>query len=390
MKINLKTVAFIIIFTSLLEPDYFTSIPVIHGYYIAMRIITLFIAIVYFFMKDRFPKITILIIIYYTIYGYSTYLNNGDLSNFLAYSTYIISFVAWLEITLIDYTDKALYSLNFVYSAMVYVNIVFYYVFPNGYMQLVSDLGNVINRYFLGVENQFAATLIPAVIVNVLYNYRRYDRLKLNSYILITVVTWTFIVIWSATSVVGITLIVLFIILSNKGFIDRFVTNASIIITTISLYLMIVIFRAIEVFGFIIEDLLEKDLTLSTRTLLWDRAFVYIAESFWFGYGYLGGGRYLQVTSTRSMDSHNTILQLLLQHGWAGMLILIIVIIIFFKSLAKIKKNYLTKFILFSFLVATTMMLTEVYSFTYILLILVLGICSPHIVNEQEYKRNKD
>src|SRR5699024_8828539 len=138
-------------------------------------------------------------------YFLSTYINDGNMYNFFGYSTYIISFVAWLEIVLVNHTQKGLYSLNFVYSSLVYINLIFYLLFPNGYTQTITDTGNIINRYFLGVENQFASTLIPAVIINVIYNYTKYDRLKINSLILIFTVSFTIFYTWSATSVLGVT-----------------------------------------------------------------------------------------------------------------------------------------------------------------------------------------
>lgn len=384
LKINLKTFTFIIIFFSLLEPDYFSSIPFIHNYYVVMRVITLFIAIIFFIIKKRFPTITFIIIIYFIVYGFSTYQNDGSILDLLGYSTYIISFVAWSEIVLRFYTIKGLYSLNFVYSSLVYINTILYLLFPNGYTQSETYAGNIINRYFLGVENQFAATLIPAIMINVIYNYTKYGRLKINSYILITVVLFTFLYVSSATSIVGIFLIIFYLLFISRSNLKNLINNINIIVSVASLYLIIVVFNSLEIFSFIIEEILKKDLTLSTRTLLWDRAFIYIKESPIIGYGYLGGGKYLQVTSTRSMDSHNTILQFLLQHGILGIGILFILLFIFFRNISKNKKNKINLFILYSFFVASIMMISEVYSFTFILIIIILGIFSPYIVKEQE------
>jgi len=384
LKINLKTFAFIIIFFSLLEPDYFSTIPFIHSYYVVMRVITLFIAIIFFILKKRFPTITFIIIIYFIVYGFSTYQNDGNILDLLGYSTYIISFVAWSEIVLKYYTLKGLYSLNFVFSSLVYINIILYLLFPNGYTQSRTDSGNIINRYFLGVENQFAATLIPAIMINVIYNYTKYGRLKINSYILIAVVLFTFLYASSATSIVGIFLIIFYLLFISRSNLKNIINNTNIIVSVVSLYLIIVVFNSLEIFSFVIEDVLKKDLTLSTRTLLWDRAFIYIKDSPLIGYGYLGGGKYLQVTSTRSMDSHNTILQFLLQHGVLGIGILFILLFIFFKNISKYEKNKINLFILFSFFVTTTMMISEVYSFTFILIVIILGIFSPCIVKEQE------
>lgn len=390
LKINIKIVAFIIIFISIIEPDYFSSISIIHNYYLIMRVITLFIAILYFILRKIFPTYTFLITVYFIIYGFSTYMNNGEMIEIIAYASSVINITIWLELTLKYHTYQGLYSLNFVYSLYVYINFIFNFLIPDGYTQSISSTGNIVSRYFLGVENQFAATLIPAIIINLIYNYMKYNRLRLNSYILIGVVTFTFFYIWSATSILGIMLILIYLVFINRKIINKIINKYTIIITAITIYVMIVILRSVEYFAFIIEGLLNKDLTLSTRTLLWDRAFSYIADSPIIGYGYLSSGRYLQVTITRFMDSHNTVLQLLLQHGLLGMFIIVILIILFFKKTSLYKNNKIIKLILYSLFVSTTMMLTEVYSFSFILIILTLGIFSPYIISEQNKLLNKE
>src|SRR5699024_5902891 len=100
-----------------------------------MRVITLFIALIFFILKKIFLIFKFNIIIYFIVYGFSTYQNDVNILVLLRYSTYIISFVAWSEIVLKYYTLKGLYSLNFVFSSLVYINIILYLLFPNGYTQ---------------------------------------------------------------------------------------------------------------------------------------------------------------------------------------------------------------------------------------------------------------
>lgn len=385
LKINLKVLALTIIFLFLIEPDYFTSIEIIHTIYVGMRFVALFIALIYFLIKKQVPKITLLLILYFLVYAYATYINGGNLFNLFNYSISIISFVVWIEIILKNNPLKGLQSLNITYSILVYVNLIFFILFPNGYMQTITTKGEFVNRYFLGVYNQFAATLIPAVIVNVVYVYLRYGRMKLHSIILIITVFFTFVYFWSATSLVGIGLVIIYLILFKRGILNHLINGKIIIPTVIGLFILIVIFNNMGVFSFIIEDILNKDLTLSTRTIIWDAAIEMIKESPYFGFGYLGdGGRYIVFSSVRQRDAHNTVLQFMLQHGIVGFIPLILLIVLFVKNIEKYSKNLVAKFILFSFFIATTMMLGEVYAFRFLLLILMLGIFSPYIIKKQE------
>jgi len=391
LKINIKVLALTIIFFSLIEPDYFTSIEIIHLIYIGMRFVTLLIALLYCYTKKHLPKITLIITLYFIIYGYATYNNDGNLFNLFNYSMSIISFVIWIEIILKNNPLPGLQSLNIVYSSLVYLNLLFFIVFPEGYMQILTSRGEFVNRYFLGIYNQFAATLIPAIIVNVIYVHLRYARIKLQTLILIGVSLFTFVYFWSATSLVGVSLIIIYLILFRKSILNKLVKLKVIFPIMIGIYLIIVVLDRIGIFSFIIEKLLNKDVTLSTRTIIWDAAIEMIKMSPYFGYGYLGdGGKYIVFSAVNQKDAHNTLFQLMLQHGILGLIPLIILLIFFIKSMAKSNKSFIGKFVLYSFFVATTMMINEVYSFKFILLILMLGVFVPYIIKEQEKLLNKD
>lgn len=391
MRINIKVVALTIIFLFLIEPDYFTSIEIIHVLYVGMRFFTIFIAIIYILIKKQIPKVTLILLLYFLIYAYATYINDGNLLNLFNYSMSIISFVIWIEIILKNHPLQGLQSLNITYILLVYLNLLFFIIFPNGYEYIIANNGDYVSRYFLGVYNQFAATLIPAVIVNIVYTYMRYKTIKLQSIILLITVLFTFIYFWSATSLVGIALIVVYLILFRKSIFNLLVKVKVIIPIIIGLFVMIVGFNNLGVFSFFIENILDKDVTLSTRTIIWDAAIEMIKESPYFGYGYLGdGSKYITFGSGRQRDAHNTILQYMLQHGIVGFIPLILLMILFIKNLVKQSGHYITKFILFSFFTATTMMLSEVYAFRYLLIIIILGIYIPNIIREQENILSKD
>src|SRR5699024_800515 len=310
---------------------------------------------------------------------------DGNLLNLFNYSMSIISFIVWVEIILKNNPLQGLQSLNITYLILVYENLIFYIVFPNGYEQTITNNGEYVSRYLISVYNQFAATIIPAVIVIIVYTYMRYYSIKLQSIILIITVSFTFIYFWSATSIVGIALIVIYLIMFGKTVFNSLVKVQVIIPIIIGLFIMIVGFNNLGVFSFVIENILDKDVTLSTRTIIWDAAIEMIKESPYFGYGYLGeGSKYIVFGSGRERDAHNTILQYMLQHGVVGFIPLIFLIILFIKNLVRQSGHYITKFILFSFFAATTMMLSEVYAFRYLLLIIILGIYTPYIIREQE------
>lgn len=384
MRINVYILGVLIILFSFLEPDYFTSINFLHEIFIIIRIVSVFVAIIICIKIRQFLFITTIVTLYYVVYSYSTYITNGDFGLLFSHAILTIGFVMWLELLLRNKPHIALYSLNLIYSILVYSNIVYYLIFPDGYISYTDS-----NRYLLGVPNQFAATLIPAVIISVIYSMIRFKKIILSTWILIVAVLFSLAYFWSATAIVGISLIIIYLLLFHKGWIKYFVNNTTISFMIIFLFLTVVYFNNLNIFSFIIEDLLDKDLTLSTRTIIWEHAKLMINESPLFGYGAIEGNRYVYFNEWNQKDAHNMILHILLQTGVVGLSIIIFLVILMFKRLSIYKFNSISKFILFSFFVTSTIMLSEVYAFRFLLLVILLGIFTPSIIQVRNKGRIK-
>src|SRR5690625_7817053 len=94
-----------------------------------MRFVMLLIALLFCYTKKHLPKITFVITLYFIIYGYATYNNDGNLFNLFNYSMSIISFVIWIEIILKNNPLRGLLCLNIVYYSLVYLNFMLYFSF---------------------------------------------------------------------------------------------------------------------------------------------------------------------------------------------------------------------------------------------------------------------
>lgn len=371
-----------IILFSFLEPDYVKANSVLHIIFYIIRIIGILLSIIVVIKKQRILYVSLLVTLYYFVYGFSTILNGGDLTGLISDAIPIWGFVVWVEIILRYSPLKGLSILNFVYSTLVYINVLFFLVFPNGYTSYYTSAGIVV-RYFLGVYNQFATYLIPAVVISVVHSMVNYNKITIQSKLLIATVSFTFIYFWSATSIIGIFLIIIYLLFVHKGWLRYMVNNKTIAVSTLILFIVVIYFNNLNAFSFIIEDLLKKDLTLSTRTRIWDIAKLMISESPYFGYGYLEGGKYVYITQSIQRSAHNTILQILLQSGFFGLLTFVLLILVFFKRVKKFKTKRITRFILFSLFTSLTMMLSEVYPLNFMYLILLLGIFTPNIIKEK-------
>lgn len=350
----------------------------------ATRLIGLFIAIILVLKFRQIPYITLIVSLYYMIVGTSTFLNYGDLTSLLSDSLTIMGFVMWVELLLRNFPIRALQILNFNFTTLTYLNILFFLFFPNGYESYYSSTGLLVIRYFIGVYNQFATILIPAVIISVIYSLVRYNKVVLSTKILIIAVLFTFIYFWSATSILGILLIILYLIFIHKGFLRYLINYKTVSIAFITLFITVVFMNNLSLFSIIIEDLLNKDLTLSTRTRIWDEAILMITQSPFIGYGYLEGGRYIYITHNIQRNAHNMFLQIILQSGLIGFSTIVLLILLFFKKISKYKSDNIVKFIIFSLFISFVMMLAEVYSLIFLYLIILLGIFSPNIIENKK------
>lgn len=376
---SLKSILIIIILFSFLEPDYFQSIEILHYIFILIRVLAIYLGLLFIIKTRQILYVTFLVFLFFCFFAFSTYLNKGDLLGFASYTVNFFGFVMWLEIILKNSPIKGLSILNFVYSSLVYANLVFFLIFPEGYISYDTSSGTGL-RYFLGNYNQFGSVLIPAVVINVIYSLVKFKRIRISTILLITTVCFTLIYFWSATSLAGIFLIIIYLIFIHRGIFRYLVNNKTVIITIVGLFVAIVVLNNLQMFSFVIENILGKDLTLSSRTIIWDRVKDMISVSPYFGHGYLEGGRYIYFNEVTQRDAHNTALQIILQSGYLGFLTFILPIILFFIRIRRFKSDRIVKFILFSFLVACIMMYFEVYRLNFIYLFVLLGIYSQNII----------
>ncbi|MFR3202482.1 MAG: O-antigen ligase family protein [[Clostridium] leptum] len=77
----------------------------------------------------------------------------------------------------------------------------------------------------------------------------------------------------------------LIFLLFQGCFVDKLFNFRNYLILNILLFFVIVIFRMQNLFAFLIEDILHKNLTLTGRTVIWDRTLELIGEKPILGHG---------------------------------------------------------------------------------------------------------
>lgn len=138
-----------------------------------------------------------------------------------------------------------------------------------------------------------------------------------------------------------------------------------------------------ELARWFIIDILNKDMTFSNRTEMWDSALRIINESPIWGHGFVDGDWYKKYMSSFAVGPHNMILAVLINGGVVGLLLFIAS---FLYSLHRLYSNN-TKTactILITLSIFCIMSLMEIYPFPFIFYILILGVYNKELsINHQ-------
>ncbi|KAA8827011.1 O-antigen ligase domain-containing protein [Bifidobacterium tissieri] len=215
----------------------------------------------------------------------------------------------------------------------VYGNFLTLLIAPEGlYSRSVSAYG-VSQEWFLGVDNYFVQWLFPALVIAWVYN--TYFTKEARGMVLSFVTLLTEFMHGSATGIVGVTLFFILMVVPKAGY---FFTPIRSIVIASSVWLLIVIFRIVNIFAPIVLKL-GKNLTFSGRLAIWDNAIIAISHNPVFGYGVLTNDemvQYLGLSSnglwTGATHCHNQILQIAFQGGLIALLLFLTVIVLILKK----------------------------------------------------------
>lgn len=219
----------------------------------------------------------------------------------------------------------------------VYGNFLTILIAPNGlYSRSISAYG-ASEEWLLGVDNYFVQWLFPALVIAWIYN--TYFHSRNRGFALSIIVLLTEFMHGSATGIVGV---VLFFALMLVPEVRHFFTPIRSIAISCIIWLLIVIFRIVNIFAPIVLRL-GKNLTFSGRLAIWDNAIHAITINPVIGYGVLTNDemvQYLGLSSnglwTGATHCHDQLLQIAFQGGMVALLLFFTVLgILVKKSIAQ-------------------------------------------------------
>ncbi len=334
-----------------------------------------------FYLKNKKMSFNIALIILFCLFLIlPTILSPaGDLNNCISTILSILTPCLLIDYGMSKNSLLTLRSLNLLFELMVYLNFFTILIYPHG--MYVSSTTGYYENWLLGYDNLHIFTIILAITFSVLYSYRKDDKINLRSKLCILVCMLSIFIRWSGTAVTAASVILIYLIFSKL--INRFsIFNIkNYFIAYIIAFIGIVILKIQNKFSYFIVNILNKDITFTGRTFIWNYIIDYIRTKPLLGYGMeLPNYRYNKSYIWRSYHAHNEFLEIFYTGGIALFLTFIVILFTILKRLYANRNYKEVKFLSWILLSVFIITLTEVYTISLLFLLIIVSMNVEYIL----------
>lgn len=273
-KSHLFMILFILVFIKPTIVDITAFLTPLNFLYDICRVVFMTIVPCWYAITKRHSRHTVLLVTIYAMMIASTIINKGDLRNIILSAGNVFAFVMFAEICIEEKGKIFLLTLKNILFIYVILNFATLVLFPGGWY--ISGQVNP-EGWFLGNKNSFIMFTLPYLFS--VYALASLRNAKLNKMdivgVIITVVST--LLSRSSTSIVGVA--VFFIIYYMKTLFKSAISAFLGLIISGVLFVLIVLMNMTHIFSFIIVQILQKDLTLTVRTYVWEAAIEWFTNS---------------------------------------------------------------------------------------------------------------
>ena len=339
------------------KPDIVTSFPKVNYIFTIWLMISFAIIVAVYMKKFRISKLTMTYLAYNLVLLISTIKNNGSITKFLSDFLMNLGMIFLIELYLKNDKMKIMKVLSSIFYFLMVLNTISFIIVPEG-LAVTQYLKTPI--YLLGIDNRFSFTYIPGLCVIAIYDFMKNNKITKLTIIYFMITFITFVYFWSAGALVAESMFFIHYIFIYKLKYKHF-TNKYFPIIIVS-FLGLVVFRVQNIFRFFIVDILHKDLTFSSRTILWDKAIKIINNNMWLGTGIQKSE--FSIKAISAFHAHSHFLNIMFQSGIIGVIIYIYLIFDAFKKLNEYRKNVIAQMVAFTLFVLFIMLTVDTFDIT--------------------------
>lgn len=356
-----------------MEPQIFKS----PGYEIGDKVFLLlklisfgFIAFEYFcYMLPKrsvLKKYTILMVFMQGTTLISTIYNNGSITRYLGPAIASVSMLFLGELLYYTKCQKFFYYIETYLGIFYVINLITY---------IMRVVGVPIYPSFLGIDNRWIYFLLPWTIIAFINDYNKNKKLTYSKKIYI-ISLLSLVIVWSMGAVLA------FLVLPISYYMIKLLTKKYSIVKSYISRLVFWVFLIlnyilvnnliIKLFANFIRNTLNKDITLSGRTNLWAGVIKVLKNSPFLGMGvqtqdfdlnfFYNVG--LHAPGSRVNHPHNHLLYVAYRGGLLSVVVLLIIIYLFMKSLDKSKDKKYMMIVLSSIISIFTAALVDTLDFS--------------------------
>ena len=277
-------------------------------------------------------KLILLVMLYSFIILFSAVINNNITIGMIYTNFVYIGFIIYINYCMKDFKNF-INALNILVTLLIIYNLILAIFVQSSYMY-IGYQGS--QKVFVGTfesRNGISMVMIPAIAFILIRSEYIYEKVRNKDILLCFMVLIIILLSKSSTGFIVGSLLVIYVLLLKKIKINININKLMSIYTII--YTQVVIFRIQEtVFRGFIENTLQKNVTLTGRTLIWDFIMKIIPNSLIFGYG--RNDIIAQNAIIRDVtEAHNGLLEILLCTGIIGLFVFILILLNAFKALNK-------------------------------------------------------
>ena len=261
--------------------------------------------------KRKIQQIDLIVIIFYLVLAGSTILNRGSIAEYIKEVISFLALYITLSIGVSNNSSKYIKIMNkylLIYTLINTLSAIIFY--PNS---MFRDNNNPI--FFLGGDNTSIRLYLASILFYFLNNYIETGKVKIPVLPLLNLFVFSMLRDIGGGKVSFLIVTMGFVYLRFAKKMPQKIIKY-IMIINIVIFLMLVVFNKMSIFSFIIVNVLNRNLTLTDRTVIWEVTINQIIRKPMLGYGIIDGLKFQQLLpGITGINAHNTYLMILFNGG---------------------------------------------------------------------------